>query len=394
MFDKRGQAAGAAVLIAIIAGLIVMFIILAPPSEREEILGTSETSDGTDDSGKGVTSRVLLKERPGRIDFIDQEDFEHPLPVINVYTKTESKALAQKNLARAKKRIFSEEQGEFKFFISDLEAVDDLLLSFFTSDSEGNLIVKLNGEEIYNAPAVDGAVQPLKLSKGSLQPDNLVTFVVSSPGLAFWHTNEVIVTNIKVTAAVTSREAEKSSNIFIVSETEKRNLDRVALTFQPSCIVGDVGKLRIEVNEDVIYDAVPDCDVAMVPIEFSPLQVNQGENMVTFFTEKGSYQLSNVVIKSKLKGVDFKTYYFDLSFEQYQSVKSGKMRVRMEMNFVDVTSEKVGKLIFNGNTRNFDTREVSTIMDLSSDIVQGSNAIKIKPDRTLEVRELKVELVK
>ena len=64
------------------------------------------------------------------------------------------------------------------------------------------------------------------------------------------------------------------------------------------------------------------------------------------------------------------------------------------MSFVDITADKRGEVIFNGHTRHFDTEEVSFDMDLSSNVVQGSNAIKIKPKKTLEVRELKFELLK
>src|SRR3989338_8871219 len=182
---KKGQASGAAVLLAIIAGLIIMFIILIPPSEREELLGTG---DSPDDSGDGaVSAKVLLRESPGRLDFLDKKEVEHPLPIINVYTKEESKVIAQKNLARVSKKVFSEQISDFPFFIDDLEHVDNLLLSFTVNQkSEGSIIIILNGDEIYHAPAVAGAVAPIRIPKNFLQRSNLLVFAVSSPGIAFW----------------------------------------------------------------------------------------------------------------------------------------------------------------------------------------------------------------
>ena len=153
-----------------------------------------------------------------------------------------------------------------------------------------------------------------------------------------------------------------------------------------------VGRLRIQINGKEIYNSVPDCDVQMIPIEFSELDVNQGENEILFTTEKGTYQLSHVVVKSLLKEVDFPTYYFDLSFEQYQAVTKDGMKVVLEMDFVDVTAIKRGQVIFNGHTRHFETDEVSDEIDLSVDIVQGTNAVKIKPTKTLEIRQIKVDL--
>ena len=388
---KKGQASGAAVLLAIIAGLIIMFIILIPPSEREELLGTG---DSPDDSGDGaVSAKVLLRESPGRLDFLDKKEVEHPLPVINVYTKEESKVLAQKNLARVSKKIFSEQISDFPFFIEDLENVDNVLLSFkVDSGSEGNLIVSLNGAEIYNAPAAAGAARPINIPKNALQKNNLIVFTASSPGIAFWKSHQIIVEEIQIVADVTNVQAQQSRNIFLITETEKSNLERIALQFQPNCRAGEVGRLSIQINGQEVYNAVPDCDLQMVPIEFSPSGAHQGENELIFASEKGIYQLSRVMVKSLLREVDYPTYYFDLSLEQYKAVTEGSLQVRLRLDFVDITAQKRGEILFNGHARPFDTDEVSETFDLSADIVQGTNAVKIKPRRTLEIRELKVDL--
>ena len=63
------------------------------------------------------------------------------------------------------------------------------------------------------------------------------------------------------------------------------------------------------------------------------------------------------------------------------------------INFVDVIDSKKGDLLFNGHLTSFDTKEVEYILDLSEDLVRGNNALKIKPRKTLEVRELKIDLV-
>ena len=154
------------------------------------------------------------------------------------------------------------------------------------------------------------------------------------------------------------------------------------------------GKLLITINEKTIYSGVPDCDLAMVPIEFSSDSIYQGENQIVFYTEKGTYLLSHVVIESELNEVDFPAYYFELSYEDYNDVKDDKKRARLTMNFVDVVASKFGEIVFNGNVRYFDTKEVSYTLDLSGDVVQGANSLKIKPKKTLDVREVKIDLIK
>jgi len=47
-----------------------------------------------------------------------------------------------------------------------------------------------------------------------------------------------------------------------------------------------------------------------------------------------------------------------------------------------------------GKQWSFNTKEVSYTLDLSDNVELGANSIKIKPQRTLEVRQLRVDLVK
>ena len=75
-------------------------------------------------------------------------------------------------------------------------------------------------------------------------------------------------------------------------------------------------------------------------------------------------------------------------------MQAGGKRVRLEMDFVDVVTVKRADIVFNGHLDSFETKEVVYTMDLSEDVVKGNNAIKIKPKKTLEIRELRMDLVK
>jgi hypothetical protein len=401
MFSKRGQqgpAAGAAVLLLIIAGLLIFFVILLPPQDRADLLGEDTSSNrgsDADDEIRRLNSsvEVLLEESPGRIDYLAQDRIEHPLPVVNIFTNTESRVLAEKNIALAKRGVFTDETSDFRFTIPDLRHTENVLVNFNIESIEGNVILLLNGEEIFNAPVRVGNIQPIQLPRNLLSTDNVLTFAVSSSGAAFWKVHEVHAENIKVVADVTSVDAQMSRNVFLVSETEKKNLEKMVLSFQPECIFETVGRLSVAVNGNMIYDGVPDCALAGVPIEFSPEIVYQGENEIVFRTEKGAYLLSHVSIDSKLKEVDFPTFYFELSSEQFDEIRDDEKRIRFTLDFVDVVVRKKGDIVLNGRITSFDTKEVSHQMDISRDVVRGNNAIKIKPRRTLELRELTVDLI-
>jgi hypothetical protein len=398
MISKRGQAAGAAVLLALIAGLLVMFVILLPPAERAELLGedSTGTSSGTGVSGDlddGVVEKVLLSESPGRIDFLAQREIEHPLPVVNVYTRTESRVLAEKNLVSGKRGVFTDERAQFNFAIGDIDHTDNVVFTFRVRELVGDLEIKLNGEEIYlDTPS--GSVLPIILPKNMLSSQNTLEFFVSSPGVVFWNTNSFTLENLQIVADVTNVEAQSSRNIFLISDTERKNMEKVKLKFQPECRYGDVGKLSVWINGQTIYSAVPDCDVVMIPIEFSMDILQAGENEIIFNTQSGTYLLSHVIIESELKELDFPTYFFDLSNEEFEDVENGLRKVKLDMDFVDVVSNKRGELHYNGVRRHFDTNEAEFVLDLSEDVVRGTNSVKIKPRKTIEVRSLRVELVK
>jgi hypothetical protein len=357
-----------------------------------EELETVETDSG-DEFEEAELEENLLTVSPGRIDYLSQREIEHSLPVVNIFTKTESQIIAEKNIVYTKRAVFTDKPTSFQFPISDLANTNGLILSFKVKEAKGRLVITLNSETIFDSE-ITGQVTPINLPKSQLQNDNELTFSVSSPGIAFWKTNEVSLENVRVVAEVTSVESQSSKNMFLVSETEKSNLEKVVLKFQPTCKYNDVGKLAIAVNGQEIYSSVPDCDLVFVPIEFSPELLFQGENQIVFSTGRGTYLLSHIMIESKLKDIEFPTYYFELSYEQYQEIANEDFRVRLKMDFVDVVTSKYGNIVFNGHVRHFDTKELSYILDLSDDILQGNNALKVKPKKTLEVREIKVDLVK
>lgn len=396
--DTRGQpAAGAGILLIVIAVLIVLFVVLLPPQERAELLGENVSGDGDtgDEDTNGLedaeTVEELLVESPGRIDFLGDNEVEHPLPVVNIFTRTESEIIAEKNVIYTSRAVFSEEQSPFTFTIPDLENTNNVLLSFRTVRIQGRLLVSLNGETVYNG---DGQVSAISLPRNLLQERNEFLFRSSSPGLMFWRTNEASLENVKIVADVTNLGAQTATIPFLVSDTEARNVERVILRFQPDCIVHEIGRLTITVNAHQIYSGIPDCDIAFVPIEFSPGILQRGENEVVFHTEEGTYLLSHVLVRSELKEVDFPTFFFEVSNEEFEDVENGDKRVRLQLHFVDVTDRKTGEVLVNGRVRGFDTRELSETIDISDLILRGNNAVKIKPtQRSLELRELRVELV-
>ncbi len=397
-YTKKGQgAAGAAVLLAIIAAFIVTYIILIPPADRQELLGSSSSSSGGSSSGKmGTTGLVsqanLMTVAPGRVDYLAQKDLEHTLPDITLTSRSNSKILAEKASIVATKGIFSEKKSSFSVAFDDLKNTENVLLTYTPKVAEGKMMVFLNGQEIYSGNVNVKSPKPLFLAKSALNEENIIEFTVASPGLAFWRTNELVLEDVRVIGDVKDIDAQVSKSLFSVSEVEKRGMEKAILKFLLDCSEL-AGKMKVLLNGNEVYSGVPDCSSPQLTFELSPSLFYDGQNTLLFSLDKGSVILSHPKIQTKLKEVVYPTFYFQVSLEQFQAVKNLKKKVYLTADFVDVVDAKTGEFVVNGKVVSFNTKEGKLAIEVSNEIVQGNNAVLIKPKKTVEIRELKADLV-
>ena len=86
----------AAVLVAVIAGLIILYILFLPEAEREALLenkSVESVSRGDDDD---EDEDVLLREFPGRLDTVEGV-LDKTIPNIYLFEKTDAKELEKIN---------------------------------------------------------------------------------------------------------------------------------------------------------------------------------------------------------------------------------------------------------------------------------------------------------
>jgi hypothetical protein len=391
--SSKGQAAAAAVLIAIMAGVIIMFVVLISPADRESLLNNGTLTSGSgSDSLTNTRAETLLEEFPGRVDFLQLDEVEHSLASIRIYTGEESSVLAEKFSAYAKNGVFSDEDAFFTFRLDDLENIENVVLTFGVRSISGNLQILWNGEEIFNRGVSLDESPVVPVPENLLRQSNEVTFTVSSPGAAFWKSNFIELAEIKVVGEVTQLSLQSAENTFLISETEYNNLDSLELQFQPDCAIETVGKLTVKVNSLPIYSGVPDCGLSLIPIEFSRDIVRIGENSLVFFTDRGQYELFHIKVISDLKEINYPTYFFELSHEEFVDIEDDDFSVDVTLDFIEDRDLKTGYISINNHKLHFDTREISFSEDISGEIVEGNNAIVLVPSRTLNVREFRVEM--
>ena len=379
----------AAILVAIIAAVIVLYILFLPSEERMDLLNiTEEKEDGGEDE---ISENVLLLEYPREMVHFGEKIIEHNIDSVNLYIKEEDSVLKQVDSAYIKNGWFDKKTKDIDFKV-ELDKIDKIIISFNVKKHKGILTIKLNGNEIYNNEVTTANIDPITLPKEYLKEDNTLTLSVSGVGVNFWRTNEYILDKLKLIASIVDKGSMASENIFLISDEEKSLVKETSLRFSPECSVKEVGPLEILVNNRLIHSTIPDCG-AYAKLEFSPIYLLSGENTLTFKTDKGHYLIDRILIRTDLKETPSYVYYFDLTQEQLEDIEDDDKDVNLTFTFVDDEELKEATLYINGRKTNIPrTYDLTWSKNIDSYVKEGSNSLKIKPEVTMEVAELRVEI--
>ena len=387
---RKGQSGiNAAILIAIILGLIVLYVVYLPTSEREKLLLNKTTTDG---NGEGDDDdNVLLLEYPKSLDRIGKID-EKEIPNVYLFKSTDAEEIEKINPFVVRNGVFDKKDMITSFSIDNLENVEEVILSFTAKKYKGILTIQLNGKIIYEREITSEIAEPVKLSKSLLDKENSLKFSVSSVGFRFWTTNEYSLENVKITGDITDVTRQKSQNIFSLAQTEYNNLDKVTLKFIPYCKgVADVGMLDISVNNHNIFSAVPVCDdpyKQVIPLG----TVNAGENFIVFSTGKGSYSIEQISLNFEVEETKKKIYYFEINESTWEEIEEDDSAVMLKFMFIDDNKNKRADVSINGHLTNIDQEDEYYSRNIRNWVSEGNNYIEIRPRTVLEIQELRVEI--
>jgi hypothetical protein len=389
---KRAQSATA--LVAVVAGIIILYILFLPPAEREALLSDNETED----SGNGGTSLsdnlTLLFEKPNRLEYLKNDKFDHNLQAFNLYSTTEANVLEEIDSLTVRRNMFSKELKNITFEVLDVEHTENILLSFNAPTRRGKLIVYLNGNLISEKEIKNQNPTPINIPKKYVQKLNNLEFQVSGPGALFWMTNEITLEKVKITADITDVSGLESKQFFFVTDIEEENLDQVKFKFIPDCKVDNVGILDISLNNQNIYSLVPDCGM-LNSVEIDPNRILAGENKMIFKTNKGTYALYSLKIETKLKEPVYPTYYFELDSEEYKKIENESYNVNLSIVFSNDVDLKEAAIKINNHAIGVSTREMVYSRLINNYVREGNNALEFYDLKTrLDILELKIKLVK
>jgi len=377
----------AAILVAIIAGLIILYIVFLPTAEREKLVGNEDGKTAEEKSD------VLLQAFPGLLSTSKGLESEKSIPNVFLVETTNAKELERINPFIVTNGWFDKKTKKIDFELEDPENTDNAVLSFTTKKRQGVLSIKLNDEIIFENELVSDAIEPVRLNKQKLGKINTLEFSVSSVGAKFWTTNEYSFENVKVVGDITDTSRQESTNIFILSNSEFSSMDKATLKFVPYCgSVHDVGTLDIFINNKKLFSSVPKCDdpyKQAVPKS----ALNEGENNIVFKTNKGSYSVEQVKIALEFKEPTVKTYFFEIDSDTFKKISNGDKDAVLTIKFVDEKKQKRAKLDVNGHIETLETEKALFSKNINSKVSAGNNFVRLEPLEDIEVVELRVELV-
>ncbi len=379
----------AAILVAIIAAVIIIYILFLPTEDRKDLLEEESEYKGKSVSKEEVIT--LLSENVGRLDPVGRVR-DKDIPNVNIFERTDSKVLDTVNPIYIRNGWFDKRVKIIMFTIDDLDNTENVVLSFSAPKRKGVLSIKLNGELIYEYDINSLNVNPIKLKKSLLMENNELEFSVSGVGAKFWTTNEYALENVNIIGDITDLSRQESQNVFILTDTEYSNLEKAEIRFIPYCsTVTKVGILDVFVNNRNIFSAVPVCnDRYKQEIPLSALSA--GQNKVIFRTGKGSYSVEQIKLSFEEKDVPEAVYYFEVNSSTFEDIEDDEYDSFVRIEFVDDKDTKRLDLNINDHLVRIDQEKKEYSKNIDDWIEEGNNFIKITPKTTLDIVEVKVEL--
>ena len=379
----------AAILVAIIAGLIILYIIFLPATEREKIINEKEQIAAPDEA----SSNMLLQASPGLLSSTAGLENDNGIPNIFLVETTNAKELEKINPFIVRNGWFDKKTKKIDFDIGDIDNTDNVVLSFTTKKRQGILAIKLNNEVVFENEITSETIEPVSLSKKLLGKTNSLEFSVSSVGAKFWTTNEYSLENVKIIGDITDVSKQEGINIFAISDSEFASMDKAALKFIPYCgNVNELGTLDIFINNKKVFSAVPVCDNAYK--QTIPKSVlNEGENNIVFRTNRGSYSVEQIKISLDFKEPTVKTYFFEVNQSIFKKIRDGEKDVQLTIKFVEDKKQKRAKLDINGRLETVETDKATFSKIINNRIVEGNNFVRLEPlQDDLGIAELRIEL--
>ncbi len=381
---RKGYAASS--LIGIILLILILWIIFLPPAERNKLLDDKNTSG----SGSSIRNATLLSVNIGSLAGSTKDIIDHPIPTMLLTELTSAIVLSAPGPVSVSHSLFSGQDRSISFSVPALTLTDAVRLSFRPTKRQGVLTMTLNDVVIYDETP-SASPQPLTLPKGLLKESNTMVVSVSSPGIAFWRTNEYVLDAFQIVGDVRDEKRQSGTSKFVVENDELSNFKNSFLEFVPACDTNAVGLLSVTLNNRKLFEGVPDCS-GVNRQDLSVGDLLQGTNTILFNIAKGKVRIDQAHVHTTLTPTKSKILYFPINQILFDEIGSGISHVSLKFLFVNDGKSKEGVININGKYDTLDQTDSTLLVDISNDVVLGNNYVEIVPKSELNIVRMDVRV--
>lgn len=390
---QKGQSAGPImVLILLIALFIIIYLLLIPPADRENLLNrTGQSNTNNDDTTQNSVGTLLL-ESPGMVSSDKEDSTVRSIDPINLFVKYEPSIKTLSNSLNIERSSFGKQDQNIFFDLVNVEDIRRAVLTFSVRENRGELIINLNGNNIYTNEIAEKSLQLINLPTAYLEEKNELIFSVDSPGGAFWRTNKYILEDVMLKEEYEIINAQES-RAFVLTKNELRNIDKSELQYSIYCnsLDSSDSSFRIYLNEKLISSQIVTCGSGQRNSDIDSSKFIEGENNLIFVIDQGDYLINEIKLVNKLKENEARTYYFNINSRDFFDIQDGLKDVFLQMSF-GKEGTKIAEIWVNDFIIYIDTDSSSFSEDISELVEEGENFIRVLPSNEFLIRSLRVTL--
>ncbi|MDD5331350.1 MAG: hypothetical protein PHE43_00825 [Candidatus Nanoarchaeia archaeon] len=422
MKSKRGELEGGvaiATFVLLLALFIIVYVILLPADEREELLKyDTGVIPGSNVSQSELDKISLLAVSPGRVYKLDEDTVEKEFGDIALYSKNSEEIIKLADRLYVSDSLFKDGSQTMYFRLDDVDMAQSLDLYFFINDGSGNLKVELNGVKIFD-DEINSQDIPINLPTSYLQKDN--TLKISTNSFIFKNEFELKTIQLKYVSKLENKNVRRN---FVLTASEKKGIKTAELTYYLNCINIEEGLLEIKMNGRSINKERVLCDAKETKIDISEEDLEEGSNSIEFSIDKGNYKLEDVQINLDVSEKLEAEYTFFIEDDDYDYVDNidyttcedeckddytkgttdyneciddcksdyTKYDVILRFKFKNAVDRKQSQIAVNDIKFNMDVTKETFVKDISEYIQRGANYIKIIPKNDFDIESLNIYL--
>ncbi len=372
--SKKSQAVNALVIIIMIMVFFLIYLYYLPPETKEQIF-TNSTSN-SEIVENNLTGSIILHERIGRIYPEPLNKYEHPITSFSAYFVEKYINLKHLEGLYVYANVFDKNEVVVKFEIpKNYKIASDLLISPNIFVSNAPLKFYFNGRLVYVGK------EDFRIPKDLVKEKNVLIVTAMDVGFNLLKSNYAKFSLDIFANIIDTTNAEQSIPIFLPMQ-EVMYCDYATVEYFLDCVDNPKNRLLIKLNDDVLYNASPDCR-RLYRLHIDCNHLKHGQNDLVVKSLGGNYFFTKVSFYiNTLKNVS-QPLYFDIPEDIYNDLDDYKLNLTIK--FVNPSNKNV-ILDLNGIEREIKAKDYSFV--INPYVKENNNYIILKPDDIVDVSDL------